>query len=640
MGLETMNERDYNGQQNDASEEWVRAATVTATYVRHGRRWRVLIRPLIGRRLSRVVDTQIEAVELVRHFNRLGLAGVDIAETLAAAHREPKAAYGPLHTAAEAFLDDQQTLGNMRTSTVMAYRRRLARWAWPLIGQTPWNVVTREDVAGVVLAIRRAGKTIATIDQVRNPLTKFYQWQQQLHGYKGANPAADLKFVIGREAQRQRRRRQGNFQWFRYEEAQRLLAACRALQPRWYAFLMVSFGAGTRWGEAAALERNDIDWRHGRLHIRRTWSDPAKKIEPCKDGESRWVKVSASVRDALGEHLEKMKLEASVRQWSAVPRELVFPTKAGRIVRYQTFHERVWQPLMRATELRYRTPHAMRHTYATWMLEAGADLRWVRDQLGHASIRETEETYGHLERDRHEARVDLDIVLASVPEWEKASGRGPARPPASTGPQNLSEVSENSDELGDADHLRMAPDHPLEGPGHAARVGRGAGQRRAEIEHLTLERPLLESALGEHEDIVHLEGLGQVVVGPALERLDGGPELAHGGGDDDDRRRIGGLDAREDVDPRLAGHPLVEHDQVDLVSLQDLEGLSAVRGFQDVAGLFEDRADRGAHAFLVVHDEDRAPRRRLRVHGGYRWRARSMVRYWLAPPLLPPARWT
>ncbi len=45
------------------------------------------------------------------------------------------------------------------------------------------------------------------------------------------------------------------------------------------------------------------------------------------------------------------------------------------------------------------------------MLEAGADLRWVRDQLGHASIEQTEGTYGHLERERHERRVDLDSAL-------------------------------------------------------------------------------------------------------------------------------------------------------------------------------------------------------------------------------------
>jgi len=64
----------------------------------------------------------------------------------------------------------------------------------------------------------------------------------------------------------------------------------------------------------------------------------------------------------------------------------------------------------------------MRHSYATWMLEAGADLRWVKDQLGHASIEETEGTYGPLERERHERRVDLDAVLGGVQP----------RPPAST----------------------------------------------------------------------------------------------------------------------------------------------------------------------------------------------------------------
>jgi integrase-like protein len=55
----------------------------------------------------------------------------------------------------------------------------------------------------------------------------------------------------------------------------------------------------------------------------------------------------------------------------------------------------------------------VRHSYATWMLEAGADLRWVKDQFGHASIDETEGTYGHLEREQHERRVDLDAVLGT-----------------------------------------------------------------------------------------------------------------------------------------------------------------------------------------------------------------------------------
>ncbi len=88
-----------------------------------------------------------------------------------------------------------------------------------------------------------------------------------------------------------------------------------------------------------------------------------------------------------------------------------FPNSVGRITRYGTFLEHVWQPLVKLAKLPYRKPHAMRHSYATWMLEEGADLRYVRDQMGHASIEETERTYGHLEVERHERRVHIDAIL-------------------------------------------------------------------------------------------------------------------------------------------------------------------------------------------------------------------------------------
>ncbi len=44
----------------------------------------------------------------------------------------------------------------------------------------------------------------------------------------------------------------------------------------------------------------------------------------------------------------------------------------------------------------------------------GADLRWAKDQHRHASIEETEGTHGHLERERHERRVNLDSAFGSV----------------------------------------------------------------------------------------------------------------------------------------------------------------------------------------------------------------------------------
>jgi integrase len=308
-----------------------------------------------------------------------------------------------------AFLDEQVELGNLRRSTASAYKDRLTTWAFPRIGDVPWNLVSREEIGAVLLAIRKAGKSAARVEQIRCPLTRFYQWQQNVDGYRGPNPAAELKFFIGKQPSKKGRKR--DVQWFRQSEARTLLEACQALKPRWMAFLMVCFGGGLRWGETTALSRQDIDGARERVHVARTWSEGGGRIEPCKDGEDRWVKLPPATMAALRTHLEAMDLEGSVKEWPPASRSLVFPNTVGRITRYGAFLELVWQPLLTAAKLPYRKPHAMRHSYATWMLEAGADLRWVKDQLGHASIEETERTYGHLERERHERRVNLDSVL-------------------------------------------------------------------------------------------------------------------------------------------------------------------------------------------------------------------------------------
>jgi hypothetical protein len=195
-----------------------------------------------------------------------------------------------------------------------------------------------------------------------------------------------------------------------------------------------------------ALFRSDIDWGRGRLHVQRTWSEKGGRIEDCKDGDDRWVKIaSPAALEALRGHCEAMDLEAQVRGWDAVQRRLVFPNTFGRIPRFCTFVTKFWRPLLTLARLPYRSFHSTRHSYATWMLEAGADLRYVKDQLGHASIDETEGTYGHLERRRHEEAVNLDGYLDAVTSRQSASQ--PAPPPA------LPHVAREPEILGNASYF-------------------------------------------------------------------------------------------------------------------------------------------------------------------------------------------
>ena len=217
------------------------------------------------------------------------------------------------------------------------------------------------------------------------------------------------RYFIGKGAHRKR----GVATFFAQEEGPQLVATVKALWPRWSAFVLTGLLAGLRWGESAALDRSDIDWKRGRVHVQRTYSEKGGRVEPCKDGEDRWVKASPALLAALRDHLAAMELEGQVKDWTPEQRGLVFPTTAGRMVRYSHFLESMWQPLLSKAGPPYRKYHATRHTYATWLLSDGADLRWVQQQMGHASIGQTADTYGHVQPERHEAAAaGLDRYLA------------------------------------------------------------------------------------------------------------------------------------------------------------------------------------------------------------------------------------
>jgi integrase len=175
------------------------------------------------------------------------------------------------------------------------------------------------------------------------------------------------------------------------------------LFPRWSAFILTGLLAGLRWGESAALRVGDVDWERGWLYVQRTWSDKGRRVEACKDSEMRKVKAPASLLDALRTQREAVALEGNVKGWTPEQRQLLFPTLAGQIARHGHFYEDVWKPLLAKAGLPHRKYHATRHSFATWLLDEGADVRWVQAQLGHATIAQTVDTYSHIDTARHAA---------------------------------------------------------------------------------------------------------------------------------------------------------------------------------------------------------------------------------------------
>jgi integrase len=169
-----------------------------------------------------------------------------------------------------------------------------------------------------------------------------------------------------------------------------------------------------RIGEALVLRWEDLDLSSRTVTVRRTWAGfVARQINAPKGNRERRVDVSQQLAKALVAHRDRLQVEALTRGQELGP--WVFPGASGEPVMNQVFSARVWAPVLKAAGVRYRNPHVLRHSFARLLLAQGESLAYVRDQLGHASIRLTVDLYGHLVPGGNRAAVDrLDDVEAAV----------------------------------------------------------------------------------------------------------------------------------------------------------------------------------------------------------------------------------
>ena len=155
--------------------------------------------------------------------------------------------------------------------------------------------------------------------------------------------------------------------------------------------------------------------------------------------------LSEGALEELFDQLAQRRQEAIHCGWRDIP-EWVFCSSAGTPIEARNFN-RVWDRLRRRAQkhgIRKLKLHATRHTWATLALEAGKNIRWVADQLGHADPAMTLRVYAHaMKRDEQDLSfVEFGVAkprstsLARLPEndespnpLESLVGRGGLEPP-------------------------------------------------------------------------------------------------------------------------------------------------------------------------------------------------------------------
>nr|WTA71304.1 site-specific integrase [Micromonospora sp. NBC_00855] len=183
-------------------------------------------------------------------------------------------------------------------------------------------------------------------------------------------------------------------------EPEEFAALHAALPRRWRLFVKFMVASGCRWGEITALQVGDIDRRKNTVRVRRAWkyTGGARVLGKPKTKKSkRTINLDAEL---------VAELDLTGRAYS----EWLFPNDQGGAIQVSTFYKQVWVPTLdemaeavddpEDDPLNGKRPriHDMRHTCASWLLNAGTPLMVVQAHLGHESIKTTSDRYGHLDR--------------------------------------------------------------------------------------------------------------------------------------------------------------------------------------------------------------------------------------------------
>jgi integrase/recombinase XerD len=254
--------------------------------------------------------------------------------------------------------------------TVDAYSRDLRNLeVW--LGGSPDEAST-DQLAAYVAQLRADGLASTTIARRGAALRSFYR-HQVLIGARPDNPAAELDLP---------KRRRALPKTLSPGEVEKLINAATGTAPRALrdrALVELLYGAGLRVSEAVGLERAAIDLE-GRL-VRCTGKGSKERIVP----------IGREAVESLRRYLSRGRPHLDKRHRP----ELFLNAQGGALTRAGAFL--ILRRLAESAGLDAGRvhPHLLRHSFATHLLEGGADLRSVQEMLGHADLATTE-LYTHV----------------------------------------------------------------------------------------------------------------------------------------------------------------------------------------------------------------------------------------------------
>lgn len=179
---------------------------------------------------------------------------------------------------------------------------------------------------------------------------------------------------------------------FSKDESAAIVAGFEKSYPAWAPFAKFLFLSGCRLSEAIGLRWGHIDFERGEVCIceslpqRKDGNSYERVRKSTKTGSVRFLKINS----------ELAKIFEQLSSASQDSEDLVFLNPAGtNHMDANNFRDR-WKKVLTATNISYRRPHIIRHSFASHAIDQGCPLTGVAYLLGHSDTRMVASTYGHL----------------------------------------------------------------------------------------------------------------------------------------------------------------------------------------------------------------------------------------------------
>lgn len=288
---------------------------------------------------------------------------------------------------AERFLDELRIEGGLATNTLEAYRRdiqKLHRFLFSTTGEDNAGALTEQTLADFLLHLRRSNLSSASVARCLAALRGFFNFLCR-EGLAGPSPLAD----VGTPQIRKRLPKT-----LSEGEMARLLNYEGGNKPedlRDSAMLELLYATGLRVSELVRLQVSQLSLPGGYL------------TATGKGAKQRVVPLGDPAREKIQRYLTLGRSVLAKR----LPSSYLFITRRGTALTRQGFWKLLRARAQRAGVFTPMSPHVLRHSFATHLLNNGADLRSVQAMLGHVNIATTQ-IYTHVERERLK-RVHLDF---------------------------------------------------------------------------------------------------------------------------------------------------------------------------------------------------------------------------------------